>query len=99
LDAAAGGDRQRAQRGRGGLGRRRVAGEVVDRLRRSVEDRAVRGDPHPGRAADIPPHLYEAAAMDGASAWRRFTSITLPLVKPALVVAVLFRTLDALRMY
>ncbi|ASU83247.1 sugar ABC transporter permease [Nocardiopsis gilva YIM 90087] len=47
----------------------------------------------------IPPHLYEAAAIDGASAWRRFTSITLPLVKPALVVAVLFRTLDALRMY
>lgn len=47
----------------------------------------------------IPPHLYEAAAIDGASAWKRFTSITLPLVKPALVVAVLFRTLDALRMY
>ncbi|MFC7329836.1 carbohydrate ABC transporter permease [Marinactinospora rubrisoli] len=47
----------------------------------------------------IPPHLYEAAALDGASAWRRFTSVTLPLVRPALVVAVLFRTLDALRMY
>ncbi|GAA3754061.1 multiple sugar transport system permease protein [Spinactinospora alkalitolerans] len=47
----------------------------------------------------IPPHLYEAAAIDGASSWRRFTAITLPLVKPALVVAVLFRTLDALRMY
>jgi multiple sugar transport system permease protein len=47
----------------------------------------------------IPPHLYEAAAIDGASAWRRFTSITLPLAKPAIVVAVLFRTLDALRMY
>ncbi|MFC4565723.1 carbohydrate ABC transporter permease [Nocardiopsis mangrovi] len=47
----------------------------------------------------IPPHLYEAAAIDGASAWRRFTSITLPLARPAIVVAVLFRTLDALRMY
>ncbi|GAA3726032.1 carbohydrate ABC transporter permease [Salinactinospora qingdaonensis] len=47
----------------------------------------------------IPAHLYEAAAMDGASAWRRLVSITLPLVKPALVVAVLFRALDALRMY
>ncbi|GAB3210302.1 carbohydrate ABC transporter permease [Marinactinospora thermotolerans] len=47
----------------------------------------------------IPPHLYEAAALDGASAWRRFTSVTLPLVKPAIVVAVLFRVLDALRMY
>lgn len=47
----------------------------------------------------IPDEVYEAAKIDGAGAWRRFTSITLPLVKPALVVAVLFRTLDALRMF
>lgn len=47
----------------------------------------------------IPAQLYEAAQCDGAGAWRRFTSITLPLVKPALVVAVLFRVLDVLRMY
>lgn len=47
----------------------------------------------------IPDEVYEAAKIDGAGAWRRFVSITLPLVKPALVVAVLFRTLDALRMF
>ena len=47
----------------------------------------------------IPDEVYEAAKIDGASAWKRFTSITLPLVKPALMVAILFRTLDALRMY
>ncbi|OIR40630.1 ABC transporter permease [Corynebacterium sp. NML140438] len=47
----------------------------------------------------IPKDVYEAARVDGASAWQTFTSITLPLVRPALMVAVLFRTLDALRMY
>ena len=43
--------------------------------------------------------VYEAAKVDGATAWQRFTRITLPLVKPALMVAILFRTLDVLRMY
>ncbi|MFB9378031.1 carbohydrate ABC transporter permease [Kineococcus gynurae] len=43
--------------------------------------------------------VYEAAKMDGATAWQRFRFITLPLVRPALMVAVLFRTLDTLRMY
>jgi ABC-type sugar transport system permease subunit len=43
--------------------------------------------------------LYESAKIDGATAWQRFTRITLPLVKPALAVAVIFRALDALRMY
>jgi len=47
----------------------------------------------------ISEEVYEAAKMDGASAWRRFWHITLPLVKPALLVAVLFRLLDALRMF
>ena len=47
----------------------------------------------------VPRDLYEAARVDGASAWQTFTRITLPLVRPALMVAVLFRTLDALRMY
>ncbi|WP_373886465.1 carbohydrate ABC transporter permease [Sinomonas sp. ASV322] len=47
----------------------------------------------------IPDEVYEAAKVDGASAWQRFTQITLPLVKPALMVAILFRTLDVLRMY
>src|SRR5262245_5854930 len=43
--------------------------------------------------------VYEAARVDGANAWRTFWQITLPLVKPALLVAVLFRTLDVLRMF
>ncbi len=47
----------------------------------------------------IPAEVYEAAKVDGASAWRTFWQITLPLVKPALVVAVLFRVLDVLRMF
>lgn len=47
----------------------------------------------------IPEELYEASRLDGASRRQQFTRITLPLVRPALAVAVLFRTLDALRMY
>lgn len=47
----------------------------------------------------IPGDVYEAAKVDGASRWQQFTKITLPLVRPALMVAILFRTLDALRMY
>jgi multiple sugar transport system permease protein len=47
----------------------------------------------------IPADVYEAARVDGATAWQRFRMITLPLVRPALMVAVLFRTLDVLRMY
>ena len=43
--------------------------------------------------------LYEAARMDGATSWRQFTDITLPLLRPALVVAFLFRTLDAFRVF
>lgn len=47
----------------------------------------------------IPKDVYEAARVDGATRWQQFWQITLPLVRPALMVAVLFRTLDALRMY
>src|SRR5215211_7516833 len=47
----------------------------------------------------IPADVYEAAKVDGATAWQRFTRITLPLVKPALLVAILFRTLDVLRIF
>ncbi|MDQ5807991.1 MAG: sugar ABC transporter permease [Actinomycetota bacterium] len=43
--------------------------------------------------------LYEAARVDGANAWQRFTKITLPLMKPAIAVALLFRTLDAFRVF
>jgi ABC-type sugar transport system permease subunit len=47
----------------------------------------------------ISDEVYEAAQVDGASAWQRFIHITLPLVKPALLVAILFRTLDVLRIF
>ena len=47
----------------------------------------------------IPDEIYEAAKVDGAKAWQRFTRITLPLLVPALLVALIFRTLDALRVF
>ena len=47
----------------------------------------------------IPGDVYEAARVDGASVIQRFFSITLPLLKPAILVALLFRTLDAWRIY
>ncbi len=43
--------------------------------------------------------LYESSAIDGAGAVRTFTTITLPLLKPSMLVALLFRTLDAFRVY
>ncbi|HEV3485521.1 MAG TPA: sugar ABC transporter permease [Vicinamibacterales bacterium] len=49
--------------------------------------------------ATIDEGLYEAARVDGASAWQRFWRITVPLLKPALLVALLFRTLDAFRVF
>lgn len=45
----------------------------------------------------LPAELYEAAAVDGASAWRRFTSVTLPLLRPLILVALIIRGMDALR--
>jgi multiple sugar transport system permease protein len=47
----------------------------------------------------IPTDVYEAAKVDGARAVQRFVNITLPLLKPAILVALLFRTLDAWRVY
>jgi ABC-type sugar transport system permease subunit len=51
------------------------------------------------RLLGIPGEVYEAAAVDGAGAARRLTAITLPLLAPVLLVATLFRTLDALRAF
>jgi len=47
----------------------------------------------------IPQDLYDAAKVDGASTWQRFRSVTLPLLIPAITVALIFRTLDALRVF
>lgn len=47
----------------------------------------------------VPEDLHHAAALDGASAWQRLTRITLPLIKPVILVAVLFRAMDAFRIF
>lgn len=47
----------------------------------------------------IPGSLYEAASIDGATKWQQFVNVTLPLLKPSIMVALLFRTLDAFRVF
>ena len=47
----------------------------------------------------IPNEVYEAADVDGASKWHQFWKITLPLLVPAILVVLIFRTLDALRVF
>lgn len=52
-----------------------------------------------GGLAMVPQHLYDAAKMDGARAVMRLRRITLPLILPTILVTLLFRTLDALRVF
>jgi multiple sugar transport system permease protein len=47
----------------------------------------------------VPDDLLKAAEVDGAGAWTRLTRIIIPLIKPAILVALLFRTLDAFRIF
>lgn len=47
----------------------------------------------------IPDDLYEAAGVDGATVWQKFRYVTVPLITPALLLALLFRTIDALRVF
>jgi multiple sugar transport system permease protein len=47
----------------------------------------------------IPDELYEAADIDGATAWQKFRRVTLPLIKPALLLALLFRTIDGFKVF
>src|SRR6202165_1370814 len=47
----------------------------------------------------VPQDLLNAAQVDGAGAWKRLTKVILPLIKPAILVALLFRTLDAFRIF
>lgn len=47
----------------------------------------------------VPEELLKAAQVDGAGSWKRLTKVTLPLMKPAILVALLFRTLDAFRIF
>ena len=60
------------------------------------------GSPRAAMAAGmalVPEDLLRAAQVDGAGAWRRLMRVTLPIIKPAVVVALLFRTLDAFRIF
>jgi len=47
----------------------------------------------------IPQEMYEAASLDGASPWQTFWRITLPIIKPTILVALLFRTIDGVRIF
>jgi multiple sugar transport system permease protein len=47
----------------------------------------------------IPQEPYEAALIDGSSAWQTFLNVTLPLLKPAILIALLLRTMDLLRVF
>jgi multiple sugar transport system permease protein len=52
-----------------------------------------------GGLSAVPDDIYEAAAVDGAGAWQTFLHITLPMLKPFILVALLFRTIDALKTF
>ncbi len=47
----------------------------------------------------VPPHLYEAAEVDRASGWFKFRHITIPMIAPLLMVALLFRTMDCFKLF
>ncbi len=47
----------------------------------------------------VPEDLLKAASLDGATAWQKFWKITLPIIKPAILVALLFRTMDSFRIF
>ena len=49
--------------------------------------------------ASLPDEPYEAAELDGASAWRKFWDLTLPFLKPVIAIALLLRVMDALRLF
>jgi multiple sugar transport system permease protein len=52
-----------------------------------------------GGLQSLPPHVYEAAQIDGASRWKTFYRITLPLLMPTLVTAAILRSVDLLRFF
>jgi multiple sugar transport system permease protein len=49
--------------------------------------------------ASLPAEPFEAAAIDGASAWRQFWDLTIPFLKPVIAIALLLRVMDALRLF
>lgn len=52
-----------------------------------------------GGLTSLPPEPFEAASIDGASAWQTFRHLTLPLLRPYIVVAALFRGIDAIKTF
>ena len=52
-----------------------------------------------GGLQSLPPNVYEAAQIDGASRWKTFTRITLPLLMPTIVTAAILRSVDLLRFF
>jgi multiple sugar transport system permease protein len=52
-----------------------------------------------GGLASLPADIYEASSVDGATAWQNFRFVTLPLLRPYILVAVLFRSIDALKTF
>jgi len=49
--------------------------------------------------ATLPSDLYEASSIDGASAWQQFTRITVPLLRPAILVVLVIRSVEAFRVF
>jgi multiple sugar transport system permease protein len=49
--------------------------------------------------ASLPQEPYEAAAIDGASAWRQFWDLTIPFLRPVIAIALLLRSMDAIRLF
>lgn len=47
----------------------------------------------------IPKELYESAEIDGATRWQQFTNVTLPMLRPAIIVALIFRTITAIQTF
>ncbi|MCP9965929.1 hypothetical protein LUX57_13025 [Actinomadura madurae] len=99
VDLPGGRRRQRGAAPGDPVDRRRVPRQDGRRHRRGVEDLAVHRAARPRRPADDPPGRLRGGAGGRRRPVQQFWRITLPLVKPALLVAVLFRMLDVLRMF
>ncbi len=76
-----------------------TAARVHHHRRRRVEDLGVHGASHPRGDAEHRPVVYDVAKVAGASRWQQFKLITFPLILPTIGVAVLFRSVQAMRVY
>lgn len=77
----------------------RARGHVGSNPNRRLENNALHGAASLAGLQVIDKGLYESSSIDGAGKIQTFFKITLPLLKPSILVAVLFRTLDAFRVY